>query len=187
MTKKKSAMTGKSEVIAIVNDIHFDLHDVPTWRAFRKWHADVRPSKTVMLGDFLDLGMISRYSAGKDDPLFVVPQIKCFVAEANALAQECKELIIVEGNHDQRWSKYIMGSTPAALRGTLGLTLKEQCYAQGLTKKASWIVEDTKVRGVKCGPFLLRHGHNVSNPLWIRSNSQKSSIELLHNFCFDLF
>ena len=31
---------------------------------------------------------------------------------------------------------------------------------QGLDKRCKWLKEDTKFRGVHCGPFLLRHGHN---------------------------
>ena len=34
---------------------------------------------------------------------------------------------------------------------------------------------------------LLRHRHNVSNPLWIGSNSKKANIERLHHSSFDLF
>ena len=34
--------------------------------------------------------------------------------------------------------------------------------------------------------ILLRHGHNVRNPLWIGSNIQKASVELLHYLSFDL-
>lgn len=161
MSKKTNPSIGsKSEVVAVINDIHFDLHDGPTWRAFRKWHSDVRPSKTVFLGDFLDLGMVSRYTVGKDDPLFVIPQIAYFVKEANALSKEAKEVIVVEGNHDERWDRYILGTTPHVLKDALGLTLKDQCYAQGLNKKVKWVREDTKIQGVQCGPFLLRHGHN---------------------------
>lgn len=158
--KKKTAMKGKSEVVAIVNDIHFDLHDPATWHAFKLWAKDTKPDKIVILGDFLDLGMVSRYAIGKDDPLFVIPQIKCFVGEMDELVKYTKELVIVEGNHDERWDKYIMGDKPFALRDALGLTLKEQCYSQGLTKKAKWLREDLVTKGVQCGPYLLRHGHN---------------------------
>jgi len=162
MPKKKSTISGKSEIAAIVNDIHFDLHDPATWRAFMLWAKANKPDKIVVLGDFLDLGMVSRYSMGKDDPLFVIPQIECFVAEMAELVKYTKKLIIVEGNHDERWDKYILGEKGFALRGALGLTLKDQCYAQGLTSKAEWVREDIKVRGIQCGPFLLRHGHNQS-------------------------
>lgn len=150
----------KSLRVAIVSDIHFDLHDVPTWNAFRQWHSDVQPDKTVILGDFVDIGMMSRWSQGSNDPLFVIPQIKCFVKEANALAEETGELIIVEGNHDERWARYINGDKPYVLQDALGLTLKDQCHAQGLTENLSWIREDTEVKGIECGPFVLRHGHN---------------------------
>jgi len=150
----------KTTRVAIVSDIHFDLHDEPTWRAFRKWHADVRPEKTVVLGDFIDLGMMSRWKQGKHDPMAAIPQIRAFVKEANVLAEECGELIILEGNHDERWDRYIHGEKPYVLEDALGLTLEDQCYAQGLTKNVSWIREDVLTKGIKCGPFILRHGHN---------------------------
>lgn len=156
---KKSALSTKSEIVAIVSDIHFDLHDGPTWNAFCKWHKEVRPQKTVILGDFVDLGMMSRYTQGKDAPLHAIPQIKVFVAEANKLAA-VSEVIVVEGNHDERWSKFILGVAAYTFKDALGLTLEDQCRAQGLSDKVKWLREDTVVKGLQCGPFLLRHGHN---------------------------
>lgn len=153
-------MKSTSEVVAIVSDIHFDLHHEATWKAFRKWHTDVRPSKTVILGDFVDLGMMSRYVQEADAPLHAIPQIKVFVREANALAKETKQLIVVEGNHDERWNKLVFGTAPQALKNALGMTLKDQCRFQGLEKTTKWVREDTINKGVMCGPFLLRHGHN---------------------------
>jgi len=158
--KSKNTHLKESQVVAIVNDVHFDQHDGPTWRAFRQWHKDVRPHKTIFLGDFLDLGMVSRYAVGKNDPLYAIDQIKCFVAEANALKKECNELVVIEGNHDERWDKYVMGNTAFALKNAVGLSLKDQCFAQGLEKKTTWVREDIQVRGIQCGPFTLRHGHN---------------------------
>jgi hypothetical protein len=104
--------------------------------------------------------MVSRYAIGKNDPLFAILQIKAFVKEANELALEAGEIIVIEGNHDERWDKHVLGAVPYALRDAIGLSLKEQCYAQGLSKKVTWVKEDTQVKGVQCGPFLLRHGHN---------------------------
>ncbi len=159
MSKKIASMI-KATMVAVVNDIHFDLHDVALWLAFKTWAKAVKPDKIVILGDFLDLGMLSRFALGKDDPLFVIPQIRCFVEEMAELVKYTKELIVVEGNHDERWDKYILGGDKSfALKGALGLTLKEQCYAQGLTTKIKWVREDVLTRGVKCGPYLLRHGH----------------------------
>lgn len=157
---KKTAVSTKADVVAIVSDIHFDLQHEATWRAFRKWHADVKPSKTIILGDFVDLGMMSKYVQEATAPIHAIPQIKMFVHEANALAKEAKEVVVVEGNHDERWARVVFGAAPIALSGAIGLTLQEQCRFQGLAKSVKWYREDTITRGVQCGPFILRHGHN---------------------------
>lgn len=166
--------------VAIVSDIHFDLHCVPTWNAFKKWAADNRPDKIVILGDFLDFGMLSRYLQGPEDPLHAVDQIKVFIKEANELDKYTEDLIVVEGNHDERWAKCISGDKPWVLKGAKGLSLKEQCYLQGLTADVSWIREDLLVRGVQCGPFILRHGHNQSSRFgggeYVAANRLKKSL-----------
>lgn len=160
--KKLSAVSTTSNLVAIVSDIHFDLHDPATWNAFKKWHNAVKPHKVVVLGDFLDLGMMSRYVQGKDDPMFAIPQIQLFVKEMNELVAKnpTGQFIVVEGNHDERWSRIVLGAVPSIFKGAIGLTLREQCMNQGLSTSIKWVKEDTLVAGVKCGPFMLRHGHN---------------------------
>ena len=106
----------------------------------------------------MDFGMLSRYMQGSEDPVHAIPQIKLFVQEANALSLETKELVVVEGNHDERWSK-IIGVNPQFLKGAKGLTLEDQCRAHGLSVNVKWVREDTTCKGVACGPFMLRHGH----------------------------
>ena len=151
-----------SRIVAVISDIHFDLHHEPTWRAFRAWHKEVKPWRTVILGDFVDLGMMSRYVQEPDAPLHAIPQIQCFVREANALAKECGSLVIVEGNHDERWARILMGVAPHVLNGAVGLSLKDQCIGQGLTRSVEWIRESNKCLGYRVGQFLLRHGHRQS-------------------------
>lgn len=149
-----------SRLVAVISDIHFDLHHVPTWHAFRQWHAEVRPWKTVVLGDFVDLGMMSHYAQEKGAKLHAIPQIKAFVKEANELRKECGDLVVVEGNHDERWSKFVGNLNAAALEGALGMSLREQCLLQGLDKRVEWFRETEKLYGLKVGQFWLRHGHN---------------------------
>lgn len=157
--KSKSAVSKNSSIIAIANDIHFNVHHEPTWRAFRKWHSDVNPDMTVLLGDYLDFGMLSRYLQHGGQPFNAIEQIEVFVAEANGLSKECDRLVCIEGNHDERWNKVVLGDYAQQLNGALGLTLEDQCRAQGLTEKAEWLVEDTVMTGLQLGPFCLRHGH----------------------------
>lgn len=153
-----------ARVIAIVSDIHFDLHDEPTWYAFREWHAFVRPKHTVILGDFVDLGMLSRYEQGPEEPVFAIPQIRMFVREATALLRECDVLTICMGNHDDRWAKTIGALKPAALRGALGLSLQEQCEAQGLERspRVRWFTEGRDGPALMVAGYALHHGHTKS-------------------------
>ena len=156
--KKKSPISTESKIIAVVSDIHFDLHHVPAWNAFMQWHADVKPHKTIVLGDFVDLGMMSQWKMGTDDPVYAVPQIRACIEQMNILVKQCDELIMMEGNHDERWDKVVKSHGPA-LKGALGLTLREQFFSQGLDPAVTYMKEDTKNKGVRVGNWILRHGH----------------------------
>lgn len=160
---KPRPVTNKSRIVAIVSDIHFDLHDKAVWRAFRKWHTNVRPFQTIMLGDVVDLGMLSRFAPGENDPTNAIDQIKVFVQEANALVRECGSLLVMEGNHDERFEKITKGANPTLLKGAKGLGFSDQCYAQGLSRSVQFLRESTRFLGTHVGQFLLRHGHKQSN------------------------
>jgi predicted phosphodiesterase len=146
----------------MISDIHFDLHDIPTWRAYRKWHSRIRPDRTIVLGDFLDLGMMSKYVQGPHETRDPIAQIRCFVAEVNALALEAKLVEVMEGNHDERWAKYVLGAAPDILKDAKGLSLREQCLAQGMDARVSWRQESEHDRGIQIGHVTARHGHKQS-------------------------
>lgn len=156
MPRRKS---DRSEIVCTVSDIHFDLHDVPTWRAFRKWHARNKPNRTIVLGDFLDLGMMSKYVPGPHDTRDPIAQIKCFVTEANALAAEAGSVEVMEGNHDERWGKYVLGIAPDVLKDAKGLSLREQCLAQGMDARIVWHKEGLDNPGLRVGHMVWTHGH----------------------------
>ncbi len=148
-----------SKLCAIVNDIHFDIHDKPTWRGFCQWTEVFEPEIIVFDGDLVDLNMLSRYVQGPDAPLFAIPQIKCFVEEANARRPFCKRMIVREGNHDERWRNAFGGTMPAALKGAIGLTLEAQCRAHGLLDSVEWTREGPSDLGLFIGQYAINHGH----------------------------
>lgn len=150
-------MSRASETTAIVSDIHFPHHMPAAWAAFREWHKETRPARTIIGGDFLDLAQLSSFPQDPASSVYVVPEIQQFVNEANALAANTGELLILEGNHEARWNRFI---EPVAVRlkGAIGLTLKEQCLAQGLNQSAKWFSESAKFRGIEIQQFRFRHG-----------------------------
>lgn len=137
----------RSRLVAVVSDLHFDLHCDRTWKAFRSWVRYARPDEIVVAGDFLDLGMLSDYAQGFHDPVDPVEQIRVFVREMNALLRSCKTLVVIEGNHDERWAKVLLGASPSRFKNARGLSLRDQCRAQGLNESVRWIREGTRKTG----------------------------------------
>jgi len=149
----------KSQLTFVVSDMHFDLHHPAAWEAFVRCVREEKPHRIVFNGDVFDFGQLSRYRQDAGDPLRAVEQIKCFLQELKRISPHVKELVFVEGNHDERWSKIVSSVPGEALAGAIGLSLREQCLAQGMPKSVIWIRESTKCRGFYVGPFLLRHAH----------------------------
>lgn len=149
----------RSQVVAVVSDVHFDLHDARCWRAFRRWHTATRPARTVLAGDMVDLGMLSSYPQEAGAPLRAIEQIQCLVREVNPLATESARVVFLEGNHESRWVREVVGKHAVALEGSVGLTFREQCLAHGLDRRVEWVTEQPGVFGVGVGPFVIRHGH----------------------------
>ncbi len=178
MSKRKSAAAEyspePSRIVAICNDIHFDLHDVACWTAFRRWHSVVRPWKTILNGDLLDFAVLSRWALDSDTQMKVCPQILKMIEEVNPLADEAEHVVIREGNHDERWSN-IFGAVPApALVGLIGLRLEDQCRAQGLDGRIAWTRQDNEHDGIQVGQFKVNHGHKEAGkhgaPLHLAAN-----------------
>lgn len=152
-------MTERAREVFLFSDIHFDLHDRALWAAAKECVRDVRPHRVIFPGDFLDFGMLSTYVQGAKDPTQAIPQIQCAVEEINEIAAHAGGVLIIEGNHDERWAKLFSGKA-LALLGARGLTLQEQCRAWGLDPRVVWRTETCALDSViRVGPALIRHGH----------------------------
>ncbi len=155
----------KSFLVAIASDIHFDVEDPVAWGAFREWHREHKPDTTVLGGDIIDLGMLSRYEQSGEDPQQAVPQIRTAVREINALAKESGQVYVSPGNHEERWAKALLAGNAPKFAGAVGLTLQEQFRAQGLARTVKWVTESASCPGIwlGAGAVLVRHGHKQAN------------------------
>lgn len=151
-------MSDASQTVAIASDIHFPHHHTGAWAAFREWHSHKRPYWTILVGDVLDFGALSRFDKSGDEPLPSV-EIKLAVREINALAKECTRLTFVEGNHEDRFKRLLSGVPPHVLEGLTGLTLQEQMRAHGLLDRVEWYSEKPNAPGLSVAQFMIRHGH----------------------------
>lgn len=150
------------KLVAIASDIHWGSES-RSWAAFRAWHRDVKPSRTILLGDMFDAACASKHPPHASDPQSLADEINRMVAEANALAAECGQLTLCIGNHDARVEKYLRGDRPHITRGLKGLTLPEIATAHGLRDDVAWFEETAERPGLQVGQFMLAHGHNGSS------------------------
>lgn len=148
--------------VFIVSDIHFDNHHPGAIRAVEQAIMDLRPTLLVVDGDLVDLASLSlKYEMEADAQVFAIRQVKMAVDWLNRMRQYVQRVIVLPGNHEERWERLIFGKKAPMLKDAKGLTLREQFYAQGLHESVRWVSETHGVPGVWLGKqaVLVRHGH----------------------------
>ena len=159
--RARAVTTDAPQLVAIASDIHW-RSEAPSWRAFRRWHATVRPHRTILLGDLIDAAMVSRHDPHKDDPATILEELEALVDQCNALAAECGELTLCIGNHDKRVEAYLRGPRPQVTKGLRGITLPELAREHGLDARVKWFEETAERPWLPLAQFHLQHGHNSS-------------------------
>jgi predicted phosphodiesterase len=93
----------------IISDIHCPYNDIPATKTALAFIKDTKPAYVGINGDAIDFYAISRYSRDPKRRLQLADELGAFnsflddVAKAAGKAQ----IILVRGNHEQRWSSYI--------------------------------------------------------------------------------
>lgn len=163
MSKTKTSRTPvtpeRPYIIGIASDMHVEIIHEPTLAAFEEWCEDVQPDELFLNGDTFNFGVLSMYSKGEDTLASAVDEIKKAVEIINRLHTYTPKLHIQWGNHCKRWERTLLGPNAPALKGAKGLTLKDQCLAQGMDPRVIWSKESAKTPGVWLAQDLIaRHG-----------------------------
>lgn len=151
------------EVIAVISDVHWPHTHLATWRAFRAWHAEVRPHRTIVLGDFFDLPMLSTFDPEPDQGVQLLPPLKSGAHQLRELSEECGRLDFVEGNHEHRYHRKVVAPLTLQLAGLEHcVSLQALCRVHGLPESIVWHVEQPPEPTIRVGNWVLRHGHRQS-------------------------
>ncbi len=146
-------------LIGILSDIHFGITHEPTLAACEEWCKDVRPDELFLNGDTFDFSMLSTYPKSSDALTCAIEEVKIGVPVINRLHKYTKRIRIQYGNHDKRWEKTVLGANAQALKGSKGLTLADQCFAQGMDPRVEWCKETAALPGVwLSNDVVARHG-----------------------------
>lgn len=164
-----------SHLVAVASDVHFPHHHEAAWRNFKKWCMDNKPEVIILAGDMIDLVQLSVFDKPEDSLASAIDEIKIAVREINSLLKCGAKIAVMPGNHEARWHRAIFGTRKAALKGAIGMTFKEQMYAQGLDTAIHWREENTGSPGVFIGKraLLVRHGDLQSGRFGVAAVSDK--------------
>lgn len=134
----------------IVPDTHTPWHDAGAWRVLTEFTHDFKPNEIVVLGDFFDLAVCSRFT--KDPTL--VPQLLSEetgpgseMLEDLLLTADTQKLVFLEGNHEYRIKSYLAERAPAfanqfSSKELLSLPAKTHLIpygVRGIYKMPGWI------------------------------------------------
>lgn len=149
-----------SHLVAVASDVHFPHHHEAAWRNFKKWCMDNKPEVIILAGDMIDLVQLSIFDKPEDSFESAIDEIKVAVPEINSLLKCGAKIALMPGNHEDRWRRAIFGTRKKALKGAVGMTFREQMYAQGLSTDIVWREETHGVPGIVLGrkALLIRHG-----------------------------
>jgi len=166
--------------IVIGSDAHIPYHDQDAVEMFIEHAHDIKAKTIILLGDWLDFYMLSRFL--KDprkrqpvDELATLRAILTAMRKANPKAR----IIYKYGNHDERWDMYLMQNAPAIF----AIPETHLYYQLGLAKLKIEVVQNKRV--IRAGHLNLIHGHeylggitqpvNPARGLYLRA--KKSAIE----------
>ena len=148
----------------VMSDIHVPYHNGRIIKAAVKYAKDRKCNLVLLNGDLMDFYAVSRWE--------VDPRQRDFGNEIRAGRQFLKwlrgqfpnaRIIFKEGNHDERWEKYILSKTPDLLR------LKEFSLSALLKLEELNIELVGDCQPIGLGKLMVIHGHeykfSISNPV----------------------
>lgn len=108
-------MSKRIQPIAIIPDTHAPYNDVRHWRLLIKVLRDFKPHTVVHQGDWTDCYAISRFSKDPMRKLRFEDELELVKSQRTQIdLLEPKRKVFTEGNHEDRWPRYIFEKAPEA-------------------------------------------------------------------------
>lgn len=145
----------------IISDIHVPFNNKKATQVALDYIKEERPKYVTINGDAIDFYGISRYSRDPKRRLETqneLDEFNGFLADVRNAAPNA-QIFFVEGNHEQRWSKYlrehageIEGLTGFSLKDVLGLDKQKIIFVpSGFVYGSCFIVHGDGLFGGKSG------------------------------------
>lgn len=143
------------ERIAVISDVHLPYHCEET---LQRWYEDCmeyEPSVILINGDLLDFYRMSRFEKNPNmrDTAFEIDQAHSFFDWLQERFEA--KVIFKEGNHDERWAKYIWNNAPEFSR------FQQFDLASVLNLDSYGVDHVTEKRVINAGDLRIVHGHEL--------------------------
>lgn len=136
--RKHEPLNRRPRLILAISDVHRPKYDAATWSIFLQAVRELKPDGVWILGDYVDLGSVTRHEKTADDAY----TLKMELWDANRGLDELSaaiggrpcDLLFADGNHEDRLRRYIAsGRCPPELRDMIEeieeeLHLRERGY-----------------------------------------------------------
>ena len=143
------------ERIAIISDIHLPFHSKEVLEQWLEDCYEYEPSIVLINGDLLDFYRLSRFEKNPNerDTVYEIDQAHLFFEWLTDRFEA--DIIFKEGNHDERWRKYLFNHAPEFSR------FKQFELSEILELDEFGITYITDQRMVIAGDMVILHGHEM--------------------------
>jgi len=99
--------------IIVVPDVHVPYHDDKAWNLCLNVIKDVTPDQVICIGDFCDFYAVSQYRKNPERKQMLMWEVNKVNGELDRLADISKDVVFLEGNHENRLQRYMEQNAPA--------------------------------------------------------------------------
>lgn len=145
--------------IAFLSDIHFKYHCRKAWPLALAILPDLNLDRTLLGGDIIDFGPISKFVEHPQQKLDLVPEIAITRKELLRLRKTVRGMPIdyMEGNHEWRLEKYLYRHAPE-LVGIHSLTVPGLLELKKNDLDIRW---HDQMKVIMLGKLPVVHGHRI--------------------------
>lgn len=171
----------KGKKVLLISDIHIPYFNKTAFELAVDYGKKKKCDTVVILGDFLDMYQISRFSRNPINPS-VAEEIKMGLEIIQYLRKQfpIQEMIFVEGNHDLRLSNYVNANSE--LFGLADIKLENL-----LKLKEYKIKYINEKRFLKAGKLIICHGHELGMTSGGANPSRTALLKTFSNVIFGHF
>lgn len=95
----------------IISDMHLDSEEAQhySYKLAKKFIQSIQPEELIIAGDFLDFAYLSKYVEGYEklkENKRLIKDFSLFTKELDFFQTYCKKVILIEGNHEQRITRF---------------------------------------------------------------------------------